>query len=154
MHRTRRGSLSRLRQNAELRCSSNRPTSMGGRLSGKRMVTQALRVMGLGDKAGFGRYSPIERHGFAESRRCFEQSQDDLDQGDLAQWYGDQQRMLQTATGTAVWYHSGIPPVPIRWVLVRDTLGEHEPEAFPSTDLAAAPLYPHVLAATNLARWA
>ncbi len=38
-----------------------------------------------------------------------------------------------------VWYHSGIPPVPIRWVLVRDPLGEHEPQAFLSTDLTAAP---------------
>ena len=32
----------------------------------------------------------------------------------VSQWYGDQQRTLQTATGTALWYHSGIPPVPIR----------------------------------------
>jgi len=57
----------------------------------------------------------------------------------VSQWYGDQQRTLQTATGTAVWYKSGIPPVPIRWVLVRDPLGEHEPQAFLSTDLDAAP---------------
>ena len=57
----------------------------------------------------------------------------------VSQWYGDQQRTLQTATGTAVWYHSGIPPVPIRWVLVRDPLGEHDPQAFLSTDLDAAP---------------
>ncbi len=42
-------------------------------------------------------------------------------------------------TGTAVWYHSGIPPVPIRWVLVQNPLGEHEPQAFLSTDLDAAP---------------
>ena len=53
----------------------------------------------------------------------------------VPQWYGDQQRTLQTATGTAVWYHSGMAPVPIRWVLVRDPLGEHEPQAFLSTDL-------------------
>ncbi len=53
----------------------------------------------------------------------------------VSQWYGDQQRTLQTATGTAVWYHSGMAPVPIRWVLVRDPLGEHEPQAFLSTDL-------------------
>lgn len=32
-----------------------------------------------------------------------------------------------------------IPPVPIRWVLVRDPSGEHEPSAFLSTDLAATP---------------
>ena len=55
----------------------------------------------------------------------------------VSQWYGDQQRTLQTATGTAVWYHGGIPPVPIRWVLVRDPLGEHEPQAFLCTDLNA-----------------
>ncbi len=53
----------------------------------------------------------------------------------VSQWYGDQQRTLQTATGTAVWYHSGMAPVPIRWVLVHDPLGEHEPQAFLSTDL-------------------
>ncbi|MEA2731813.1 MAG: hypothetical protein QOF70_6288 [Acetobacteraceae bacterium] len=57
----------------------------------------------------------------------------------VSQWYGDQQRTLQITTGTAVWYHSGIPPVPIRWVLVRDPLGEHDPHAFLSTDLDAAP---------------
>jgi len=57
----------------------------------------------------------------------------------VSQWYGDQQRSLQTATGTALWYHSGIPPVPIRWVLVHDPLGEHDPQAFLSTDLDAAP---------------
>jgi len=57
----------------------------------------------------------------------------------VSQWYGDQQRTLQTATGTAVWYHAGMAPVPIRWVLVRDPLAEHEPQAFLSTDLDAAP---------------
>jgi hypothetical protein len=57
----------------------------------------------------------------------------------VSQWYGDQHRTLQTTTGTAVWYHSGIPPVPIRWVLVRDPLREHDPQAFLSTDLDAPP---------------
>src|SRR3984957_265711 len=36
--------------------------------------------------------------------------------------------------------HSGIAPVPIRWFLVRDPSGEHEPAAFLSTDLAAQPV--------------
>jgi len=49
------------------------------------------------------------------------------------------QRKLLVATGTALWYHAGIPPVPIRWVLVRDPSGEHEPSAFLSTDLDATP---------------
>jgi hypothetical protein len=50
-------------------------------------------------------------------------------------WYGGQWRWLEVATGTAVWYHSGKPPVAIRWVLVRDPKGRCEPQAFLSTDL-------------------
>lgn len=57
----------------------------------------------------------------------------------VSQWYNAQQRTLLVATGTAVWYHAGIPPVPIRWVLVRDPAGEHEPSAFLCTDLDAKP---------------
>ena len=33
-------------------------------------------------------------------------------------------------SGTAVRYHSGKPPVPIRWVLVRDPRGGLELQAF------------------------
>jgi len=51
-------------------------------------------------------------------------------------WYGGQWRWLELASGTAVWYHSGKPPVAIRWVLVRDPKGRVEPQAFLSTDLA------------------
>jgi hypothetical protein len=50
-------------------------------------------------------------------------------------WYGRQWRWLELATGTAVWYHSGKPPVAIRWVLVRDPKGRCDPQAFLSTDL-------------------
>jgi hypothetical protein len=57
----------------------------------------------------------------------------------VSQWYNAQQRSLLGATGTALWYHAGIAPVPIRWVLVRDLSGEHEPAAFLSTDLDAQP---------------
>ncbi len=57
----------------------------------------------------------------------------------VSQWYNAQQRTLMVATGTALWYHAGVPPVPIRWVLVRDPSGEHGPSAFLSTDLDAAP---------------
>jgi hypothetical protein len=53
----------------------------------------------------------------------------------VSQWYNAQQRTLLVATGTALWYHAGIAPVPIRWLLVRDPSGEHEPCAFLSTDL-------------------
>ena len=57
----------------------------------------------------------------------------------VSQWYNAQQRRLLVATGIALWYRAGIAPVPIRWVLVRDPSGEHEPAAFLSTDLDAQP---------------
>jgi hypothetical protein len=57
----------------------------------------------------------------------------------VSRWYDAQQRELLTATGAAVWYKSGQPPAPIRWVLVRDPSGEHDPQAFLSTDLDAQP---------------
>ena len=41
---------------------------------------------------------------------------------------------MEIATGTAVWYHSGKPPVAIRWVLLRDPQGKLETTALLSTD--------------------
>src|SRR5262245_7352541 len=53
-------------------------------------------------------------------------------------WYGGRRRAIEIATATAVWYHCGLPPVPIRWVLIRDPSGRFEPQALLSTDPAAA----------------
>ena len=50
-------------------------------------------------------------------------------------WYGGEVRRLQLATGTAVWYRGGKPPVTLRWVLVRDPKQRFEPQALLSTDL-------------------
>lgn len=55
-------------------------------------------------------------------------------------WYGGRQRLIEYATGTALWYTPGHDPLPIRWVLVRDPLGEFEATAFFATDQAADPL--------------
>lgn len=49
-------------------------------------------------------------------------------------WYGGVMREVELASGTAVWYHSAKPVVPLRWVLIRDVLGEFEPQALLSTD--------------------
>jgi DDE superfamily endonuclease len=49
-------------------------------------------------------------------------------------WYGRGLTQVELATGTAVWYHSGKLPVPIRWVLVRDPLGEFDTRALLCTD--------------------
>lgn len=56
------------------------------------------------------------------------------------EWYGGRQRLIESATGTALWYTPGFDPLPIRWVLVRDPLGELAPTAFFATDQTAAPL--------------
>jgi hypothetical protein len=44
-------------------------------------------------------------------------------------WYGGTTRRVELASGTAVWYHSAKPVVPIRWVLIRDPEGKFEPQA-------------------------
>jgi hypothetical protein len=50
-------------------------------------------------------------------------------------WYGGAPRRIEVATATAVWYHSGMVPVPIRWVLIRDPEGQFAPQALLSTDV-------------------
>jgi hypothetical protein len=55
-------------------------------------------------------------------------------------WYGGKRRIIEIATGVALWYTPGYDPLPIRWVLVRDPLGELDPVAFFATDQSATPL--------------
>src|SRR6266853_1372627 len=57
----------------------------------------------------------------------------------LSLWYGRTNRLVEIASGTAIWYRGGTPPVPIRWLLVRDPKGELEPQAFLATDLNVRP---------------
>jgi hypothetical protein len=54
-------------------------------------------------------------------------------------WYRGERRTLDIATGTALWYTPGQDPLPLRWVLVRDPLGELLPAAFFATDRAVTP---------------
>lgn len=51
-------------------------------------------------------------------------------------WYRTGPREIELATGTAVWYHSGLPVLPIRWVLVRDPHGRFDPQALLATQPA------------------
>ena len=53
-------------------------------------------------------------------------------------WYDGSPRAIEVATSTAVWYHGGLPPVPIRWVLIRDPEGQFDPQALLCTDLAVS----------------
>jgi hypothetical protein len=57
----------------------------------------------------------------------------------VAHWYGAGERAVEVASATAVWYHTGLPPVPLRWVLVRDPQGKFATQALLCTDPAAAP---------------
>jgi DDE superfamily endonuclease len=57
----------------------------------------------------------------------------------VADWYGAGERAVEVASATAVWYHSGLPPVPLRWVLIRDPRGRFASQALLCTDPDVAP---------------
>jgi len=52
----------------------------------------------------------------------------------VANWYGEGDRRVQSASDTAVWHHSGKLVVPIRCVLIRDPEGRFEPQALLTTN--------------------
>jgi hypothetical protein len=65
-------------------------------------------------------------------------------------WYDHHLRALDVATGTAFWFHFGLPGVPIRYVLIRDVAGQFAPQALLSTDLT---LTPEEILAFFIRRW-
>jgi hypothetical protein len=65
-------------------------------------------------------------------------------------WYGEHNRTVEVASGTAVWYHAGLPTVPLRWVLIRDPLGQFEPQALLCTAPEATPSF---ILACFVQRW-
>jgi hypothetical protein len=71
-------------------------------------------------------------------------------QAHVVAWYGQQQRRLDLATGTALWHTDGFEPLPIRWVLVRDPQGRLSPYALFCTDPAVDAL---AILAAYLQRW-
>jgi hypothetical protein len=56
----------------------------------------------------------------------------------IPHWYGDGPRRVDVVAATAVWYHSGLPTVPLRWVLIRDPAGKFATQALLCTDAAMA----------------
>ncbi len=54
-------------------------------------------------------------------------------------WYDGAIRAVEIVSQTAVWYHPGKPPVPIRWVLIRDPLHQFDSQALLCTDPAISP---------------
>jgi hypothetical protein len=57
----------------------------------------------------------------------------------VAEWYGGEERTIEVTSDTAIWYSTGLPAVPLRWVLVRDPQGVFRTQAVLSTDLRADP---------------
>lgn len=58
----------------------------------------------------------------------------------VTNWYGAKARRVQITSNTAVWYHSGKPVVPLRWVLIRDPEGRFEPQALLATNQRLTPV--------------
>jgi DDE superfamily endonuclease len=54
-------------------------------------------------------------------------------------WYDGIERALEIISGVSLWWTPGQPPVPIKWVIVRDPKGDLRTEAFFSTCLEASP---------------
>lgn len=52
----------------------------------------------------------------------------------VQQWYGEKKRMIELTSKTAIWYHSGQPALPIRWVIVRDPKKIFKTQALLCTD--------------------
>jgi DDE superfamily endonuclease len=57
----------------------------------------------------------------------------------LAHWYGEAERTVEVVSETALWYSTGLPAVPLRWVLIRDPEEEFETQALLCTDLDEKP---------------
>lgn len=54
-------------------------------------------------------------------------------------WYAGAVRAFDVTSGLALWHRDGEPPVPIRWVLLRDPSGTRRPPALFCTEQDAAP---------------
>ncbi len=57
----------------------------------------------------------------------------------VRQWSGLGARTLEVAAPTALWSHPGLPPVSLRWIVIRDPQGHVATQALLCTDLDATP---------------
>ncbi len=55
-------------------------------------------------------------------------------------WYDGVTRTVEFSSQTALWYHTGKSPVPIRWVLIRDPMQQFDSQALLCTDAAVVPV--------------
>lgn len=57
----------------------------------------------------------------------------------IPDWYGQGRREVEITSDTAVWFHNGMPPLPIRWILIRDPQVKFKSQALLCTDLNEEP---------------
>src|SRR5215204_3224808 len=57
----------------------------------------------------------------------------------VSNWYGKRKRSVEVVSDTAVWHSTGLPAVPLRWMLIRDPRAEFRTQALLCTDLRAEP---------------
>jgi hypothetical protein len=63
----------------------------------------------------------------------------------VQEWYGEKKRKIEITSATAVWFHNGQPPLPIRWVIVCDPKHIFKTQALLCTDLN--------ISAEQIAQW-
>src|SRR5829696_4517558 len=118
---------------------------------GKRTVASALRAMGLDQEKRFHRYHRVlSRASWSSlkvSRIFFDllveafvsEPRTVWEPTTIANWYGSAERTVEIVSATAGWYSTGLPAVPVRWVLVRDPEGDFKTQALLCTNLNADP---------------
>jgi hypothetical protein len=57
----------------------------------------------------------------------------------VSDWYGGGERTVEIVSHSAIWYSTGLPAGPLRWVLIRDPQEAFETQALLCTDLSADP---------------
>lgn len=84
--------------------------------------------------------SPVKGARLPTLEKVLQHAQTTWKRATIPNWYGEGQRTVEIVSDTAVWYHTGLPPVPIRWVLIRDPKDKFKPQALLCTDLTVPPL--------------
>jgi hypothetical protein len=57
----------------------------------------------------------------------------------VVNWYGGEKKEIEYLTFICLWYHAGMPPIPLRIVLVKTPKGKSEAETFFSTHVDLEP---------------
>ena len=58
----------------------------------------------------------------------------------FSKWYEEENKLMEITSGIALWYRGGKPVVTLKWILVRDPKGKHDPVAIQCTDLSLDPI--------------